>query len=122
MPPVAPETFVAALLRLLVALVAGIVLGLNRDLMGKPAGVRTHGLVALGAALVTLVSTTFAFGEGSADGNPVTRTVQGIVAGVGFLGAGVIIKSTDGTDVRGLTTAATIWLSACLGIAAGAGL
>lgn len=102
---------------------AGVILGLNRDLKDKPAGVRTHGLVALGAALVVLVSAEFGYGAtGNPDGNPVTRTIQGVIAGVGFLGAGVIIKVANRAVVRGLTTAATIWLAACLGIAAGAGL
>ena len=117
-----PDDVVAACIRLAFAMLAGVVLGLNRDLKDKPAGVRTHGLVALGSALVTLVSTQLAYGAaGGADGNPVTRTIQGIIAGIGFLGAGVIIKVTDKAVVRGLTTAATIWLAACLGIAAGLG-
>ena len=111
------------MLRLAVAMFAGVILGLNRDLKDKPAGVRTHGLVALGSALVVLVSAEFGYGAtGNPDGNPVTRTIQGVIAGVGFLGAGVIIKVTSRGVVRGLTTAATIWLAACLGIAAGAGL
>ena len=111
------------MVRLAVAMLAGVILGLNRDLKDKPAGVRTHGLVALGSALVVLVSAEFGYGAtGNPDGNPVTRTIQGIIAGIGFLGAGVIIKVTNRAVVRGLTTAATIWLAACLGIAAGAGL
>lgn len=111
------------MLRLAVAMLAGVMLGLNRDLKDKPAGVRTHGLVALGSALVVLVSVEFGYGAtGNPDGNPVTRTIQGIIAGIGFLGAGVIIKVTSRGVVRGLTTAATIWLAACLGIAAGTGL
>ena len=104
-------------------MLAGVILGLNRDLKDKPAGVRTHGLVALGSALVVLVSAEFGYGAtGNPDGNPVTRTIQGIIAGIGFIGAGVIIKVTNRAVVRGLTTAATIWLAACLGIAAGSGL
>ena len=111
------------MLRLAVAMFAGVILVLNRDLKDKPAGVRTHGLVALGSALVVLVSAEFAYGAtGNPDGNPVTRTIQGVIAGVGFLGASVIIKVTSRGVVRGLTTAATIWLAACLGVAAGAGL
>lgn len=111
-----------AVLRLAVATVAGAIIGLDRDLRGKPAGVRTHGLVALGSALVTLVSVHFAFTGDLHDGNPVTRTIQGIIAGIGFLGAGVILKTTTGSSVRGLTTSATIWVVACLGISAGSGL
>jgi putative Mg2+ transporter-C (MgtC) family protein len=109
------------LLRLGLAAVVGAVVGLNRDLAGKPAGVRTHGLVALGAALVTYSSMHFAFLGSAPDGNAVTRTVQGVIAGVGFLGGGVILKTNDRPSVRGLTTAASIWLVACLGVAAAAG-
>ena len=111
-----------AILRLAVATLVGSAIGLNRDLNNKPAGVRTHGLVALGSALVTLVSVHFAYAGVTDDGNAVTRTIQGVIAGVGFLGGGVILKTSDAREVRGLTTAATIWLVACLGITAGAGL
>ncbi|HEU4629358.1 MAG TPA: MgtC/SapB family protein [Gemmatimonadaceae bacterium] len=108
--------------RLVLAMIMGALIGLNRELRDKPAGMRTHGLVALGSALVTLVSTHIALSAGQLDGNPVGRTIQGIVAGIGFLGAGVILKTQEHGSVRGLTTAATIWLVACLGVAAGAGL
>ena len=111
-----------SVLRLVVATVVGAAIGLDRELRGKPAGLRTHGLVALGSALVTLVSVHFAFAGFITDGNAVTRTIQGIIAGVGFLGGGVILKTSDRGTIVGLTTAATIWLVACLGIAAGAGL
>lgn len=104
-------------LRLVAALVCGVVLGLNRQLHGKMAGVRTQGVVALGAALATIAGT---MADGSGAG--VTRVMQGIVAGVGFLGAGVIVKSARSQAVHGLTTAAITWLSAALGIACGAGL
>lgn len=100
----------------------GALIGLNRELRDKPAGMRTHGLVAVGAALVTLVSTHIAQSGGQFDGNPTGRMIQGIVTGVGFLGAGVIIKTQERGTVQGLTTAATIWLVACLGVAAGMGL
>jgi putative Mg2+ transporter-C (MgtC) family protein len=111
-----------ALLRLVVATLVGAAIGLDRELRGKPAGMRTHGLVALGSALVTLVSVHFAFAGFITDGNAVTRTIQGIIAGVGFLGGGVILKTSERGTVQGLTTAATIWLVACLGITAGTGL
>ena len=105
-------------LRLIAATLIGALLGVDRELRAKPAGLRTHALVALGAALVT-VTTIGLSGSGSAD--PVSRAIQGIIAGVGFLGAGAILKARDRDQVRGLTTAASIWLVASLGIACGSG-
>lgn len=105
-------------LRLAVATLIGAVLGVDRELRNKPAGLRTHALVALGAALVTV--TTLQLSQPD-DGNPVSRAIQGIIAGVGFLGAGAILKARDGDTVSGLTTAASIWLVASLGIACGSG-
>ena len=102
------------LLRLATAAVVGIFLGLNRDLHGKPTGVRTLGLVGLGSALAVA-----AFGHANiADAS---RVVQGIVTGIGFLGAGVIVRSDRGDHVHGLTTAACVWVTACLGAACGLG-
>lgn len=106
------------LLRLTVATLFGAILGVDRELRAKPAGLRTHALLALGAALVTQTTLGLANG-GSAD--PVSRAIQGIIAGVGFLGAGAILKARDRDEVSGLTTAASIWLVASLGIACGAG-
>lgn len=105
-------------LRLGAALLLGAILGLNRELHGKPAGLRTHALVCLGAAVATLV----ALGPLSraADQNAISRVVQGILTGVGFLGAGVILRDPMG-HVTGLTTAATIWICAVLGIVCGLG-
>lgn len=99
-------------LRLAAAAAAGAALGLNRDLQGKPTGVRTLGLVGLGSALVVLAIA----GGGTAD---VSRVIQGIVTGIGFLGAGVIIRTNNGQQVQGLTTAACVWLTACIGAACG---
>jgi putative Mg2+ transporter-C (MgtC) family protein len=82
---------------------------------------RTHALVSLGAALVTLSSIQVSTHGGVIDSNSVSRAVQGIVAGIGFLGGGVILKANDRTRVRYLTTAASIWIVACLGIVCGAG-
>ena len=97
-------------------------IGVNRELRGKPAGMRTHALVALGAALVTYSAVGIArHADGTMDGNVVTRAVQGIVAGIGFLGGGVILKTSDRTTVRHLTTAASLWVVACLGIVCGLG-
>lgn len=104
--------------RLTVAGVLGGLLGWEREHAGKAAGIRTHMLVAMGAALFVLVAQQV--GIGPADNS---RVIQGIVAGVGFLGAGTILKGDgDGeSQVRGLTTAAGIWLTAAIGVAAGLG-
>ena len=100
-------------IRLGVAALPGAALGLNRDLRGKPTGVRTLALVGLAAALVVI-----AVGHGEGD---VSRVMQGIVTGIGFLGAGVIIRSENGRHVHNLTTAACVWLTACVGVACGVG-
>jgi len=97
------------------------VLGLNREIHGKPAGMRTHALVALGAALITLVSLELATSGTHVDGSAVLRTIQGIMAGIGFLGGGVILRDDSHQSVHGLTTAASVWVVASLGIACGAG-
>jgi putative Mg2+ transporter-C (MgtC) family protein len=99
-------------LRLAAAALAGVALGLNRDLHGKPTGVRTLGLVGIGSVLAVL-----AVGEGS--GTDTSRVIQGILTGIGFLGAGVIIRNNDDQQVHGLTTAACTWLTACIGVACG---
>ena len=100
---------------------AGALVGVNRELRGKPAGMRTHALVSLGAALVTLSSDYLASQAMTYDSNTVSRSIQGIVAGVGFLGGGVILKTSDRGSVRHLTTAASIWVVACIGIVCGVG-
>ena len=102
------------------ATLIGAAIGLNRDLHGKPTGVRTLGLVGLGAALVILASMDFGL-QGVIDANPVSRAIQGVLTGIGFLGAGVIVRDSDGKKVQGHTTAALIWLTACLGIVCGLG-
>lgn len=109
------------LLRLLVATVIGTALGLNREIHGKPAGMRTHALVALGAALITVISLELTARDGQMDGGAVLRTIQGIMAGIGFLGGGVILRDDSHQSVHGLTTAASVWVVASLGIACGAG-
>lgn len=108
-------------LRLGAALVLGSLLGVNRELHGKAAGLRTHALVCLGAAVATIIvlkspNTSLV----AADQNAIGRVVQGILTGVGFLGAGVILRDPAG-HVTGLTTAATIWMCAVLGIVCGLG-
>jgi putative Mg2+ transporter-C (MgtC) family protein len=102
-------------MRLLLAAGLGAALGLERELRGKPAGLRTNMLIALGAALFTVVS--LALGRG--DDGTVDRVAAQVVTGIGFLGGGVILRS--GMSVVGLTTAATIWVNAAIGMAAGAG-
>lgn len=108
-------------LRLLPALLFGGLVGLNRDLHGKPTGFRTLSLVGMGSALIVYVGSSLA---GPNDGS-VSRVLQGILTGIGFLGAGVILRPGNDDkqrEVRGLTTAACVWIVACLGAASGAGL
>jgi putative Mg2+ transporter-C (MgtC) family protein len=107
-------------LRLGTALFLGSALGLNRELHGKPAGLRTHALVSLGAAAAAVVSLGFPADGRSMDPNAVSRVLQGILTGIGFLGAGVILHDSNG-HVTGLTTAATIWICAVLGVVCGLG-
>ncbi len=118
----APTTWAAFLGRLVAATLLGAGLGLDRELSDKPAGLRTHALVALGAALFSLVPLQLMAPGGAVDLAAVSRVVQGVVAGVGFIGAGVILHQEDGRRVHGLTTAASIWLAAALGVAAALGL
>ena len=113
-PDMAEFTRVAV--RLLLAAVLGAMLGYERGQKGKSAGVRTHMLVATGSALFVLIP--FQTGVVPAD---MTRVIQGVVAGIGFLGAGTIWKGGAVSDVKGLTTAAGIWFTAAIGMAAGLG-
>ena len=110
-------------LRLGSATLIGGLLGLNRELRGKPAGLRTNALVSLGSALLILASLGVAAGTDRAlEANVMSRAIQGIITGIGFLGAGVILRDTSGARVHGITTAATIWLTAALGVLCGAGI
>jgi putative Mg2+ transporter-C (MgtC) family protein len=102
--------------RLLVALGVGALLGYERGQVGKAAGLRTYMLVSLAAALFTLTPAVARMGE-----EAVSRVVQGVAAGIGFIGGGAILKLTDQRQIRGLTTAAGIWLAAAAGAAAGLG-
>ncbi|MDB5742821.1 MAG: MgtC/SapB transporter [Polaromonas sp.] len=104
------------LLRLTLAALLGGLLGIEREQKGKAAGVRTHMLVSMGAALFVLISQ-----QAGMEQDDVSRVVQGVIAGVGFLGAGTILKDADDEKVKGLTTAAGIWLTAAIGVAAGMG-
>ena len=110
------QQFTRIVLRLLLAAALGAALGYERERHGKSAGVRTHMLVALGAALFVLVPELAGVPEGD-----LTRVIQGVITGIGFLGAGSIIKSENEERVQGLTTAAGIWLTAAIGICCGLG-
>lgn len=103
-------------LRLMLAVALGAAIGYERERRGKDAGLRTHILVSLGAALFVLVSVTS--GMETAD---VSRIMQGIISGIGFLGAGAILKHSRDLEVKGLTTAASIWVAAAVGVSAGYG-
>lgn len=104
-------------IRLGLAIVAGTVLGLNRWLHHKSAGIRTHSLVAIGAAVAVLMIDT----HSGSDAQSNSRVLQGLVTGIGFLGAGVIIRDNSSKRIHGLTTAASLWACALLGAAFGAG-
>jgi len=106
------------ILRLLLAVALGAGIGYQRERAGKAAGVRTHILVSSGAALFTLVS-IYGFGGAAVD---ISRVAAGVVVGIGFIGAGVILRGQREEEVAGLTTAATIWITAAIGLAAGAGM
>jgi putative Mg2+ transporter-C (MgtC) family protein len=104
-------------IRLVVAVLLGALLGYDRERQDSAAGLRTHMLVALGAALMVIGAQ-----QSGMDSADMSRVLQGIVAGIGFLGAGAIIKLNEKEQIKGLTTAATIWSTAAIGVAAGLGL
>jgi putative Mg2+ transporter-C (MgtC) family protein len=110
-------------LRLISAAVVGGAIGLNRDLAQKPIGGRTLGLVSLGAATVSVATIQVPGMSENADAmsRVVQGIIQGIMAGISFVGAGVILRNTQAGTVEGLTTAATVWVAAALGIACGLG-
>ena len=107
-----PERFARLAARLAIAAALGGLIGFERERKGKAAGVRTHMMVAIGAALFVLVP----IGAGLEAGD-LSRVIQGVAAGMGFLGGGTILKRQD--DIEGLTSAATIWFTAAVGLAAG---
>lgn len=104
------------LIRLLAATVLGAVIGFQRERAGKPAGLRTHMLVTLGTAVFVLACSGVGM---SSDG--LSRVIQGIVTGIGFIGAGSILKLDRERDIQGLTTAAGVWMTAAVGVAVGLG-
>lgn len=113
-----PETrqFWRVFIRLVVAMIVGAVVGVQRELSGKPAGIRTHMLVSLGAALFVIGPMELGMIE-----SDLSRVIQGLITGIGFLGAGAILKLEDKREIEGLTTAAGIWMTAAMGLAAGLG-
>lgn len=110
------EHLTRATLRLFLATFLGGLLGYEREVMGKAAGIRTHMLVSLGAAIFVM-----ALEQEGADHDAMSRVIQGIAAGIGFLCAGTILKGQSISDVKGLTTAAGLWASAAIGVAVGLG-
>ena len=107
---------VRVLVRLLAALAVGALIGYEREKRGKAAGLRTHMLVSMGTTLFVVASI-----EGGMQEDATSRVIQGIVTGVGFLGAGVIMKIHESRQIRGLTTAAGIWMTAAASVAIGLG-
>jgi putative Mg2+ transporter-C (MgtC) family protein len=102
--------------RMMIAMILGAVIGAQREATGKPAGLRTHMLVAMGGALFILAPV-----QSGMDLDGMSRVIQGIVTGIGFIGGGAILKLQEQRAIEGLTTAAGIWITAAVGIAAGLG-
>lgn len=107
---------VRVVVRVLAAALLGALLGAERERAGKPAGLRTHMLVALGAALFVLFPA-----ESGMEVADLSRVIQGVATGIGFIGAGTILKRAEAEQVEGLTTAASIWLTGAIGMSVGAG-
>jgi putative Mg2+ transporter-C (MgtC) family protein len=108
---------IIVLLRVFAAVLLGAVVGIERERAGKPAGLRTHMLVSLGTAVVVIACQDSGM---SLDG--LSRVIQGIVTGIGFIGAGTILKLNEQREIQGLTTAAGLWMTAAIGVAAGLGI
>ncbi|UNK43408.1 MgtC/SapB family protein [Luteimonas sp. S4-F44] len=111
-----PDTLTTIVVRVLVAALLGGLVGWEREHKGRAAGLKTHILVSIGSALFVLAPLL-----SDIDGADVTRVMQGIVSGIGFLGAGAILKLDKGERIEGLTTAAGVWMTAAIGMAAGMG-
>lgn len=110
------QRLVHVVIRLTAAAILGAILGFQREKVGKPAGLRTHILVALGTCIFVLACSGYGM---SSDG--LSRVIQGIVTGIGFIGAGSILKMKEERDIKGLTTAASVWVAAAVGVAVGLG-
>jgi putative Mg2+ transporter-C (MgtC) family protein len=104
---------VDSLMRLVAAVICGGLIGLNRDYYGKPTGIRAHALVALGAAILVVA--------GGDKPDPTSRVIQGVIAGIGFLGGGVILRGTQNLRVYHLVTAASLWVTTGVGVLCGLG-
>jgi putative Mg2+ transporter-C (MgtC) family protein len=113
--PSAEQAF-RVFIRLLAATLLGAVVGYERETTGKSAGLRTHMLVAVSAAMFVLAPL-----EAGMSASDISRIIQGIATGIGFIGAGAILKVTSDREIQGLTTAAGIWMTAAVGLAAGLG-
>lgn len=107
---------IQALVRLIAAAVLGAVIGYEREKAGKAAGLRTHILVSLGTCMFIVACSGYGMEK-----DALSRVIQGIVTGIGFLGAGTILKLNSERDIKGLTTAAGVWMTAAIGVAAGLG-
>lgn len=104
------------IVRLMAAALVGAIVGIQRERTGKPAGLRTHMLVAIGAALFVLAPIDFGMNN-----DEISRIIQGLATGLGFIGGGAILKLRDSREIKGLTSAAVIWMTAALGVAVGLG-
>jgi putative Mg2+ transporter-C (MgtC) family protein len=111
------DRLIIVLLRVFAAALLGAVVGVERERAGKPAGLRTHMLVSLGTAVVVIACQDTGM---SLDG--LSRVIQGIVTGIGFIGAGTILKLNEQREIQGLTTAAGLWMTAAIGVAVGLGI
>lgn len=111
-----PQQTVRVVLRLVAALLAGGIIGLQRETSGKAAGLRTHILVCMSTTLFLIAAS-----ETGLQGDAMSRVIQGLATGIGFLGAGAVLKLEDSRRIRGLTTAAGIFMTAAIGIAIGLG-
>ena len=111
------ERFVVLVVRVFAAVLLGAVVGIERERAGKPAGLRTHMLVSLGTAIVVIACADAGM---SLDG--LSRVIQGMVTGIGFIGAGTILKLNEEREIQGLTTAAGLWMTAAIGVAVGLGI
>jgi len=112
-----PNRLVVVLLRVFAAVLLGAIVGIERERAGKPAGLRTHMLVSLGTAIVVIACQDSGM---SLEG--LSRVIQGIVTGIGFIGAGTILKLNEQREIQGLTTAAGLWMTAAIGVACGLGI
>ena len=108
-------------LRLTTATLLGGILGIDRELHRKPAGVRVLAMVSMGAAAIAMASVTIVLQSDMHPGDGVLRTIQGVLSGIGFLGAGVIVRAQGKDDIHGLTTASSIWVVSILGMICGLG-